>query len=163
MHQKPQSYETQFLRYQVRRKGFFVILGHFLPFYPPNNPKNQNFEKMEKESRDIIILQICTKNHDHMLHLSWDMDCNRQNFLSLQVIFCPFTPLLTSKIKIWTNVKKNWRYYHLKNFRLVFRLRLNLEKRFNCLLKSVSLWPKTEFSYTNIFWVVAINECCCVK
>ena len=27
---------------------FFVILGHFLPFYPTNDPKNQNFEKMKK-------------------------------------------------------------------------------------------------------------------
>ena len=26
---------------------FFVILDWFLPFYPPNNPKNQNFEKMK--------------------------------------------------------------------------------------------------------------------
>ena len=29
------------------QQNFFVILGHFLPFYP-NNPKNQNFEKMKK-------------------------------------------------------------------------------------------------------------------
>ena len=28
----------------------FVILGHFLPFYPTNNPKNQNFEKMKKHT-----------------------------------------------------------------------------------------------------------------
>ena len=27
------------------RENFFVILGYFLPFYPTNNPKNQNFEK----------------------------------------------------------------------------------------------------------------------
>ena len=26
----------------------FVILGHFLPFYPTNNRPNQNFEKMKK-------------------------------------------------------------------------------------------------------------------
>ena len=26
----------------------FVILGHFLPFYPPNNSKNQKFEKNVK-------------------------------------------------------------------------------------------------------------------
>ena len=26
----------------------FVILGHFLPFYPTNNLQNQNFEKMKK-------------------------------------------------------------------------------------------------------------------
>ena len=25
-----------------------VILGHFLPFYSPKNPKNQNFEKWKK-------------------------------------------------------------------------------------------------------------------
>ena len=28
-----------------RNRQVFVILGHFLPFYPTNNPKNQNFEK----------------------------------------------------------------------------------------------------------------------
>ena len=27
---------------------FFVILGHFWPFDPPNNPKNQDFESMKK-------------------------------------------------------------------------------------------------------------------
>ena len=26
---------------------FFVILGHFLPFYPTNNPKNQNFKRLK--------------------------------------------------------------------------------------------------------------------
>ena len=29
-------------------KLFFIILDHFLHFYPPNNPKKQNFEKMKK-------------------------------------------------------------------------------------------------------------------
>ena len=27
---------------------FFVILGQFLPFDPPNNPKNQNFKKKKR-------------------------------------------------------------------------------------------------------------------
>ena len=34
------------------------FFGHFGPFFallPPNNPKNQNFEKMEKTPGDIII------------------------------------------------------------------------------------------------------------
>ena len=48
---------------------FFVILGSFLPFYPPKNLKNQNFEKKKKTPGDIILHQ-CTKNHDHMLHCS---------------------------------------------------------------------------------------------
>ena len=28
----------------------FVLLGHFLTFYPTNNPKNLNFEKMKKKA-----------------------------------------------------------------------------------------------------------------
>ena len=36
---------------------FFIILGQLLPFDPPNNLKNQNFEKNEiKTPGDIIIL-----------------------------------------------------------------------------------------------------------
>ena len=58
VYQKPQSYEVQFLRYGVRQ-DFFVILGHFLPFYPFNNPENQDFEEMRKASGDVIILNLC--------------------------------------------------------------------------------------------------------
>ena len=35
---------------------FVVILDHFLPFYPTNNPENQNFEKIYKTPEDVIIL-----------------------------------------------------------------------------------------------------------
>ena len=41
-------------------ENFFVILDYFLPFYPTNNPKNRNFEKMKKPPGDIIILHKCT-------------------------------------------------------------------------------------------------------
>ena len=41
-----QSYDVWYLRYRVRQTIFFVILDHFLPFYPPNNPKNQNLIKI---------------------------------------------------------------------------------------------------------------------
>ena len=42
-------------------------MSHFLSlFAPPKNPKNQNFEKMEKIGGDIIILHKCNKNHSHM-------------------------------------------------------------------------------------------------
>ena len=47
-------------------------MGYFLPFYPTNNPKNQNFTKMKKAPRDIITLPRCTKNYDQMMY-SWDM------------------------------------------------------------------------------------------
>ena len=47
-------------------------------FYPPDNLENQNFEKMKKASGDVITLHMCTKNHNHMMYASWDMECNRQ-------------------------------------------------------------------------------------
>ena len=45
--------------WDIKRKGqsFFVILGHVLTFDPPNNPKNQSFEK--KTPGDISILHLC--------------------------------------------------------------------------------------------------------
>ena len=48
------------------RRNFFVILNCFLPFYPPNNTKNQNFEKMKKPPGDIIILHRCNINDNHI-------------------------------------------------------------------------------------------------
>ena len=47
--------------------GFFVILGHFV-FDPPNNPKNQNLEKIKIRPGDIIILQLCTTNDNHVMY-----------------------------------------------------------------------------------------------
>ena len=85
---------------------FFVILDHFLPFYPPNNLKNQNFEKLKKTPGDII-LHKCAKNHDHMLYCSWGMAHNRCNcYFSFGTIFCPFTPLTARKIRILKKRKK---------------------------------------------------------
>ena len=88
---------------------------HFGPFYalllpppPRKNVKNKNFEKLKKIPGDIIILQWCTKNHDHMLYCSWDMAHNRCNcYFSFWTIFCPFTPLTTQKIKILKKWKKH--------------------------------------------------------
>ena len=78
--------------------------------------KNKNFKKMEKKpSGDIIILHKCTKNHDQMLYCSWDMECNRQNFLSFWTAFCPFTSYKPRKSKFWKNEKSTWRYYHFIN------------------------------------------------
>ena len=74
VYHKWQSYDVWFLRYGVQQTEFFVILDHFLPFYPPNNPKNQNFEKMKKTPGDIIILHMCTINDNHMMYGSWDID-----------------------------------------------------------------------------------------
>ena len=53
-----------------------------------------------------IILHMFTKNHNHMMYSSWDVECDRQKFLSLWTAFCPFTPLWTQKIKILKKWKK---------------------------------------------------------
>ena len=112
VYHKWQSYDVWFLRYGVQQTKCFVIFDHFLPFYPPNNPKNQNFEKMKNTPGDIIILHMWTINHNHMMYGSWDMKRDGQNFLSFWTIFCPFTPLKPEKSKFWKNEKKPWRYYH---------------------------------------------------
>ena len=43
VHQKPQSCKAQFLVYRVRQAKLFVILGDFLPFLYPINPKKSKF------------------------------------------------------------------------------------------------------------------------
>ena len=48
----------------------------------------------------------------YMMYASWDIKCDRQNFLSFLAIFCPFTTVTTQKIKIWRKWKNTWRYYH---------------------------------------------------
>ena len=89
-------------------------MGYFLPFYSPNSPKNESFEKMKKTPGDIIILHTCTKNHDQMLYSSWDMVHDRCNcYFSFWVIFCPFTPLTAQKIKVLKKWKSTWRYHIL--------------------------------------------------
>ena len=80
--------------------------GLFFAFYPPKEPENQNFEKMKKTLDDIIILQMFTLNDSLMIYGFSDKECNRQNCLSFWMVFCPFTPLTTRKIKILKNWKK---------------------------------------------------------
>ena len=101
VYHKWQSYDVWFLGYEAWRTEFFVILDRFLPFYPSNNLKNQNFETLKKRPRDIIILHKCTKNHDHVLYISLDMARNGFNcYFSVWAIFYPFTSITARKIKI---------------------------------------------------------------
>ena len=47
-----------------------------------------------------------------MMYGSWNIDCNKQNFLSFWTVFYLFNPITTWKIKFWKNEKTAWRYYH---------------------------------------------------
>ena len=85
----------------------FVIFDPFLPIFPLNNLKNQNFEKMKKTTPgEITILNMCTIHENHMMYGSWDMECNRQNFLSFKTIFCPFNPNNNTKKRNFEKMKK---------------------------------------------------------
>ena len=84
---KWQSYDLWFLRYEMQQTEFLVILDRCLPFYPPNNLKNQNFEKLKKTPGYIIILHMCTINDNQMRYGSWAIEYDRQNFLSFWAIF----------------------------------------------------------------------------
>ena len=107
MFQKLWSDDIRFLRYGAWRMQLIFILGYFLPYYPPNSPKNQNFEKIKKPSGDIIILHMCTKNYDQMIYASWDIVRDRCNcYFSFWAIFCPFTPPTAQKIMILNKWKK---------------------------------------------------------
>ena len=64
--------------------NLFCHFGQFfaLPPSPPpptpfhcNNSENQNFEKMEKASGDVIILNLCNKKHDKIMYTYSDVEC----------------------------------------------------------------------------------------
>ena len=84
---KKHSYEVQFLRYGVRQ-NFLLFWAIFCPVTPlsPNNPENQNFEKMKKTSGDVIILNLHINKHDHMMYAYSDMECDRHN---CHFLICP--------------------------------------------------------------------------
>ena len=97
---------------ECNRQIFFVILGHFLPFYPLTARKIKIKNNPKKLPRDIIILHMCTKNYDQMMYGSWDMVCDGCNYFSFWAIFCPFLALTAQKIKIKENWKNTCRYHH---------------------------------------------------
>ena len=107
MYHKWQSYDVWFLRHGAQQTQFFLVLDHFLPFHPYNNTETENFEKLKKMTGAIIILHKCTINDNHIMPRSWHMKHDRQNFYWFWVIFCPFTPLTTQKIKILKKQKKH--------------------------------------------------------
>ena len=84
--------------WSAKERIFFSLWTFFCPFYPPNNLENQNFEKW-KNPGDIIILHKCTINDNHKMYYSWDIKCDRQNFL-------PFYPTNNTKNQNFKKFKK---------------------------------------------------------
>ena len=107
VYNKWQSYVWS-LKYGSNKHSFFVILGHFFPFYPINNLKNQNLEKKKKTPLgDIIILHLCITNDNHMIYVSWDMECGWQTELIVNLgHFLPAYPSKNHKNENFQKLKK---------------------------------------------------------
>ena len=103
---------------ECNRPNFLLFWTIFCPFTPLTAQKIKILQKWKKKknSGDIISLQKCNRNHDHILHCSWNMVHDRCNcYFSFWAIFCLFTPLTAQKIKTLKKWKKNtWRYHHFK-------------------------------------------------
>ena len=71
----------------------------------PQQPKKLKFWKNKKKPGDITILLMCTLNENHMMYVSWDMECDTQ-FFAILGYFSHLYPLTTQKLKIlkkWKN------------------------------------------------------------
>ena len=108
---KWQSNNVWFLRYWAWQTYSFCHFGPFFALLPPNNPKYQNFEKIEKTLGYIIILYMCA----HVYDISGTIHYMTVIIISCMVpeissvtdrILChfghflPIYPLKTRKIKI---------------------------------------------------------------
>ena len=93
--------------YEAWHTEFFVILDHFLPSYPTNNPKNPNFEKKnEEKSLCYNVLIMC-----YTVLEIWcvtDVTC----IFFILGYFFPFYLPAKKKRKFKKNEKNSWRYYH---------------------------------------------------
>ena len=84
--------DVYFLKYGAQLTEAFVILSHFLSFYPINTLKKHNFEKRKKHLEISSLYTWC------MVPETWEHD---REFCH----FCPFHPLTTQKI----NCLKKWK------------------------------------------------------
>ena len=65
----------------------FCHFAPFSPFSPTNNPKNQNFDKTKKMHGDIIFLNLCTTNDNHVIRDSSDMGLAERIFCHFELFF----------------------------------------------------------------------------
>ena len=123
MYQKSWCYDLEFRRYRVwwTEIGNF---GSFLALSLPWKPEKSGFWKMKKITRNIVILHMCTKNHNHMMYSSSDTEWDRHKFLSIWAILSPFTRLMTQQIKILKKWKKH----------------LEMSSFYTCVPKLTTMW-----------------------
>ena len=86
-------------------REIFVILGHFLPFQPPDKLENQNF-KVEKKHLEILSFKTFAPKMTIFWRMVPEISNVTDNFLSFWTIFCPFTPPNNPKNQNFEKIKK---------------------------------------------------------
>ena len=96
---------------------FFVILGHFLPFYPlPLTTQKIKKSQFSKNEKSFWRYYHFTLAHQKKNMIIWCM--LTQIWSVTDIIFCDFRPFLAvlphywpQKLKFGKNVKNSWKYY----------------------------------------------------
>ena len=112
------NHDLWFLRYRVQQTDFFVTLGHFLSFYPTNNSKNQNSEKLKK-CLEIPSFYTSGSNNHMQVWQVMDIRYSRWWIWFLFFILGYFLPFFTPsvpKIKIWKKMKTSGDIIILHNY-----------------------------------------------
>ena len=96
------SYDIWFLKYKVWYTNFFVILGHFLPFKPPDNQENQNFKIGKKTHRHYNFALL----HQWQLYDVWFLryGAQQRGFFLILDRFLPFYPPMNPKYQNFTEI-----------------------------------------------------------
>ena len=78
---------------ECSRQFFFVILDHFLSFYHPSNPKNENFIKLKKEPLEISSFYTSvTKIMIIFYTVSWIWHVTNVIIFHFGLFFAPLPP-----------------------------------------------------------------------
>ena len=77
VYHKWQPYDIWFLRYGVELAEFFVILDNFYSFASLTTLKIKILKKWKKCLKILSFLHMCTRNDNHMMYGSWDMEFDR--------------------------------------------------------------------------------------
>ena len=99
-----QSYDVWFLRCRVKQTEFFVVVDHFLPFYPPNNLKIKILKKQKILSGDIIILYMHHKWESYIWFLRYG--AQQTKFFVILDHFLPFSSTNNPKNKKLEKIEK---------------------------------------------------------
>ena len=80
--------------------SFWAAFCHFTSL------TTRKFWKTKKNAWSIFILNKCTINDNQIMYVSWDIECDRQNFFVILDHFLPFFSPNNSKYQHFEKTKK---------------------------------------------------------